>query len=261
MRFKTIGIVAHDDERAQQVLNLINDKYDVVIIKDAKGAEYVDVIVALGGDGFMLRILHDYIGFHVPVYGINCGTVGFLMNKLDEDNFLDKLEKAKTTCIHPLHMVAITRGGQRKEALAFNEVSLLRKTGQAAKIAIYIDGQCQLEELACDGVMVSTPAGSSAYNYSVGGPIIPLRTDVVAITPISPFRPRRWRGALLPSSVEVKFEILQPEKRPVNAVADYFDIKDVISVEVREDKEQYVNLLFDRGHSLEERILSEQFRT
>lgn len=260
MRFKTIGVVAHENDEAKRVLDAISERYDIVELHDAKGAEYVDVIIALGGDGFMLRVMHDYIGFNVPVYGINCGTVGFLMNSAEIDNLHERLENARSTCIYPLQMLAYLHDGTIKEAIAFNEVSLLRETGQAAKVRVIADGKCQLDELVCDGVMVATAAGSSAYNYSVGGPIVPMRAGVLALTPISPFRPRRWRGALLPSNVEVRFEILHAHKRPVNAVADYFDVKNVSAVEIKEDREQHMCLLFDPGHSLEERILSEQFR-
>lgn len=261
MKSKFIGIIADKNEKAQEAMAAIESKYDIVVLNDAKGAEYVDIIIALGGDGFMLHILHDYIDFNIPIYGMNCGTVGFLMNGFETDNLLNRIENARKTRIHPLIAIAKNIKGQIKEELAFNEVSLLRKTGQAAKIAIYIDNHCQLEEMVSDGILVSTPAGSSAYNFSVGGSIVPIRANILAITPISPFRPRRWRGALLPNNVTIRFDILESKKRPVNAVADFRDIKDIASIEIKEDKDQYVELLFDPGHSLEERILREQFIT
>jgi len=261
MKSKSIGIIADNNKRAQEAMSAIESQYDVVVLDDAKGAEYVDIIIALGGDGFMLHILHDYIDFNIPIYGMNCGTVGFLMNNFSTENLLERLENAKMTKIHPLLATAKNTKGQTKEELAFNEVSLLRKTGQAAKISIHVDDHCQLEEMISDGILVSTPAGSSAYNFSVGGPIIPIKSNILAITPISPFRPRRWRGALLPNNVVIKLDILEHKKRPVNAVADFRDIKDIVSIEIKEDKDQYISLLFDPGHSLEERILHEQFIT
>ncbi|MEE8274622.1 MAG: NAD kinase, partial [Alphaproteobacteria bacterium] len=196
---------------------------------------------------------------NVPVYGMNRGTVGFLMNAFSEDDLPDRLDQATATELHPLEMTAKTAEGGQTQALAINEVSLLRQTRQAAKIRISVDGKVRTEELVCDGVLVSTAAGSTAYNLSAHGPILPLGSEVLALTPISAFRPRRWRGALLPAQARIRFEILEHEKRPVSAVADYTEVREVIDVQVEENREVSLRLLFDPGHSLEERILTEQF--
>jgi NAD+ kinase len=219
-----------------------------------------DAIVALGGDGFMLEILHRYIQARVPIYGMNCGTIGFLMNVYGEENLPERLARAEKVRLHPLAMRARTRDGNSSEAMAINEVSLLREARQTAKIRIRVDGRVRLEELACDGVLVATPAGSTAYNLSAHGPIIPMGAGLLALTPISAFRPRRWRGALLPHEVTVSFEILDAAKRPVSAVADYTEVRDVAFVEVQETRATYIDLLFDAEHNFEERILAEQFQ-
>jgi NAD+ kinase len=218
-----------------------------------------EVIVALGGDGFMLQMLHRFMGREVPIYGMNRGTVGFLMNAWRENGLLQRLERAQRVVLNPLLMAARTVGGKMIEAHAINEVSLLRQTRQTAKIAISIDGQQRLDELVCDGVMVATPAGSTAYNLSVHGPILPLGAGLLALTPISPFRPRRWRGAVLPRAARVTLDILEAAKRPVSAVADSTEVRDVASVTVTEDTAHPLTLLFDPEHHLEERILKEQF--
>lgn len=218
-----------------------------------------DVLVVLGGDGFMLEVMHHYLDAKIPLYGIHCGSVGFLMNQFSPHDLLNRLEKAASTHLYPLEMQARTNKGHLKKALAFNEVSLLRETRQAAKIKISVDEIVRLEELVCDGILVSTPAGSTAYNLSAHGPIIPLETPVLALTPISAFRPRRWKGALLPEIVEVRFTILESEKRPVSAVADFTEVRDISSVTVRQVKNYGVTLLFDQDHNLQERILKEQF--
>jgi NAD+ kinase len=217
-----------------------------------------DVIVALGGDGFMLQTLHSFTGKGKPIYGMNLGSVGFLMNDYREDELLERLKAAEHAEIHPLKMTAHSPRGTI-EARAFNEVSLLRETRQAAKIRITVDGKPRISELICDGVLVSTPAGSTAYNLSAHGPILPIDAALLALTPISAFRPRRWRGALLPHRAKVRFEILESAKRPVSAVADDFEVRDVSAVDVAEDRSIAMTMLYDAGHNLDERILSEQF--
>ncbi len=217
------------------------------------------VVVALGGDGFMLETLHRLLGKGTPVFGMNCGSVGFLMNQLSEVDLPERLNRSQAAILHPLRMHAVTTTGRVEEALALNEVSLLRQIRQTAKIRISVDGRVRLEELACDGVLVSTPAGSTAYNLSAHGPIVPLTSNILPLTPISAFRPRRWRGALLPSTAEVLFEVLEAEKRPVSAVADSTEVRDVLSVMVSEDRTIQAAVLFDPEHGLSERILAEQF--
>ncbi len=218
-----------------------------------------DFVVALGGDGFMLEIMHKILGKPTPVYGMNCGSVGFLMNPYIVDDLPDRLESGQAATLHPLRMHAITRQGVVEEALALNEVSLLRQTRQAAKIRITVDNRIRLEELICDGVLISTPAGSTAYNLSAHGPIVPLSANLLPLTPISAFRPRRWRGALLPSSAEITFDVQESEKRPVAAVADSYEVRDVVSVAVSEDRSVSVMVLFDPDQGLSERIIAEQF--
>ena len=222
------------------------------------GPENADVIVALGGDGFMLQTLHAFVKTGKPIYGMNLGSVGFLMNEYRADDVAERLAAAEQAVVHPLRMTAHARG-ETIDALAFNEVSLLRETRQAAKIRIMVDERPRIKELICDGVLVSTPAGSTAYNLSAHGPILPIEAALLALTPISAFRPRRWRGALLPQRARVRFEILEQEKRPVSAVADHTEIRDVAAVEVSEDLAQTMQLMFDPEHNLEERILNEQF--
>lgn len=218
-----------------------------------------DVFVVLGGDGFMLEVMHNHRNKNLPIYGIHCGSIGFLMNPFAPDHLLSKVEKAIPTHLYPLEMTVQKENGPTTKALAFNEVSLLRETRQAAKIQIAIDGVTRLEELICDGALVSTPAGSTAYNLSAQGPIIPLETPLLALTPICAFRPRRWRGALLPENAEVTFTVLESQKRPVSAVADFTEVRDISSVTVRQVKESGVTLLFDHDHNLQERTLREQF--
>ena len=217
------------------------------------------IIVALGGDGLMLETLHRTIGRGVAVYGMNRGSVGFLMNEYREDELFERLAAAVRVSLHPLRMVARTIDGKLRDGLAINEVSLLRETRQTAKIRIRIDGVVRLPELVCDGVLVATPAGSTAYNLSAHGPIIPVGAGLLALTPISAFRPRRWRGALLPRSAKVVFDVLEADKRPVSAVADFTEIRDVADVTVCEDDTVSLTLLFDPEHNLEERIVVEQF--
>ncbi|MDY6924307.1 MAG: NAD kinase [Pseudomonadota bacterium] len=218
-----------------------------------------DVIVALGGDGFMLETLHANLQRRTPVFGMNRGSVGFLMNDYSEEGLHERLVTAGRTVIHPLQMDATTADGEARTGLAINEVSLLRQTRQSAKLRITVDDRVRLEELACDGCMVATAAGSTAYNLSAHGPIIPLDARVLALTPISAFRPRRWRGALLPHTAKVCFEVLEPDKRPVSATADSFEVREVTRVEVRERRDVALTMLFDAGRSFEERVLAEQF--
>ncbi len=221
--------------------------------------DQAEVVVPLGGDGFMLETLHRVLGRTTPVYGMNCGSVGFLMNPFAEDRLIERLEAAQEALLHPLRMHAITATGAVEEALALNEVSLLRQLHQTAKLRITVDGRVRLAELICDGVLVSTPAGSTAYNLSAHGPIVPLSANLLPMTPISAFRPRRWRGALLPSTAEVRFDILEAEKRPVAAVADSYEVRDVVSVAVSEDRTVCALVLFDPDQGLSERIIAEQF--
>ena len=221
--------------------------------------EQAALIVSLGGDGFMLETLHRLLGKNVPVYGMNCGSVGFLMNPFSEDDLPGRLARAQEAVLRPLRMRTVTATGAVGEALALNDVSLLRQLRQTAKIRISIDGRVRLEELVCDGVLVCTPAGSTAYNLSAHGPIVPLSANLLPMTPISAFRPRRWRGALLPSTAEVLFEVLEAEKRPVAAVADYTEVRDVISVAVSEARTVAAKVLFDPDQGLSERIIAEQF--
>lgn len=221
--------------------------------------EKADIIIVLGGDGFMLKSLHQFQNLEKPVYGINYGSVGFLMNTDHEADLISRLKMAKETILHPLKMIATDTMGKRTVDHAINEVSLLRQTAQAAKIRIEVDGVSRLDNLVCDGILLATPAGSTAYNLSAHGPIIPINANLLALTPISAFRPRRWRGALLPDSAHVALEILESDKRPVSASADGHEVRDVKHVEVHQDTKARYRLLFDPHHNLEERILGEQF--
>lgn len=216
-------------------------------------------IVALGGDGFMLHVLHSTQSLDIPVYGMNCGTIGFLMNAYAEDGLIDRLDEAGEEILNPLAMLAETADGGQARELAINEVSLLRAGPQAAKLRISVDGRVRMEELVCDGALVSTPAGSTAYNYSAHGPIVPIGADVLALTAIAAFRPRRWRGALLPKAAVVRFDVLDPDKRPVRADADSKSVPNVLSVEIRTEPSIRHRILFDEGHGLEERLIREQF--
>ncbi|WP_421931145.1 NAD kinase [Phenylobacterium sp.] len=248
-----LAFLASDRSEAQEARAALIARYGDAPMEDAQ------VIVALGGDGFMLETLHDQIGTPKPIYGMNRGSVGFLMNEYSEDALLERINLAERAVIHPLRMTALDVRGQEHKALAINEVSLLRQTRQTAKLRISIDGKVRLNELSCDGALVATPAGSTAYNLSAHGPIIPLDAKVLALTPISAFRPRRWRGALLAHTAKVSFEILEADKRPVSAVADNFEVRDVLEVHVAEARDISMRMLFDAGRSLEERVLAEQF--
>lgn len=219
-----------------------------------------DVVVALGGDGVMLQTQHQFMNSGIPVYGMNKGSVGFLMNKYKLDDLEERIEKAVSNRIHPLKMTAIDGEGEEHTALAINEVSLLRQSYQAASLKISIDDKVRLQSLICDGLLLATPAGSTAYNLSAHGPILPLGAPLLALTPVSPFRPRRWRGALIPNSAVVEISVNRPDKRPVNAVADHQEVKSVRKVTIREDRDSTGILLFDPEHSWDERILTEQFQ-
>ena len=221
--------------------------------------EEADVIVALGGDGFMLQTLHASQHLPAPVYGMNRGTVGFLMNEYSEDELIERVEAAELAVINPLRMRALCVDGETREALAINEVALLRAGSQAAKLSIAVDGKLRMAEMICDGALVATPAGSTAYNYSAHGPILPIGADVLAVTAIAAYRPRRWRGALLPKRAHVHIEVLEPEKRPVMADADGRPAGNVLSVEVETATDIEHRVLFDPGHGLEERLIREQF--
>jgi NAD+ kinase len=254
MSFEQIAFLASESPTAKRALTRMTKLYGNVDITKA------DVVVALGGDGHMLQTMHKMVSSGIPIYGMNRGTVGFLMNDFSEIDLRDRLNTAELTAIHPLKMSAIDAAGKKHSGIAFNEVSLLRQRHQAAKIAIHIDGKQRLEELICDGLLVSTPVGSTAYNLSAHGPILPIGSPLLALTPISAFRPRRWRGAILPRNAKVTLIINEAEKRPVAAVADHLEVRQVERVEIVEDKKRMVKMLFDPGHSLAERVLNEQFK-
>ncbi len=218
-----------------------------------------DAVIAIGGDGFMLQTLHRHIKRQLPIFGLNRGTIGFLMNVYSDDELIERIRATEKVTLHPLRMIATRARGKPRIAFAINEVSLLRQTRQAANIRVSVDGRVRIGSLMCDGALVSTPAGSTAYNSSVYGPILPLGAGALALTPISAFRPRGWRGAILPRNAKVKFEILEADKRPVSAVADHTEVRDVISVEIEEDRSTKMHLLFDPEHNLEDRIINEQF--
>lgn len=248
-----IHFVASESDAAHAALDSMINRYGQHEPHDS------DVVVALGGDGFMLRTLHRLLPANLPIYGMKIGNVGFLMNRYHERQLDKRLDKANLVELNPLCMVAVCESGNESSALAINEVALLRQVNQAAHIRILVNGSVKVEELVCDGVLVATAAGSTAYNLSAHGPILPLGTEALALTPISPFRPRRWKGAVLPSSVRIRFEVLDHFKRPVSATADAAEVRNVVSVDVFEEKNVTLKLMFDPDHSLEERILDEQF--
>ena len=252
-RFEKIGFVAASTPEARKAAEQLEKAYGNVAPAAA------DVIVALGGDGLMLQTLHKFMNSGKPIYGMHRGTVGFLMNEFSADDLRERLAAARDTIIHPLVMRARDAQGKVHEHRAINEVSLYRRSAQASHLRILIDGQERLQELVADGLLVATPAGSTAYNLSVQGPIIPINAPLLALTPISPFRPRRWRGALLPDKAKVTIEVLEADKRPVAAVADHDEVHSVHAVDVTMDHAVSLNMLFDPGHNLDERILREQF--
>lgn len=248
-----VAFLADTSKPTQTALATLKKMYPNVIPDQA------DVIVALGGDGFMLQTLHRYMHTNTPVFGMNFGSIGFLLNAFSTENLMQRLAESDTVNLHPLDMQATTEQGKQYHAQAINEVSLLRQTRQAAKIRIKVDEVVRIDELICDGVLVATPAGSTAYNLSAHGPIIPLQADLLALTPISAFRPRRWSGALLPHEAQITFEILEPEKRKVIAAADFTEVQHVTEVRVCENRSITLQLLFDKSHNLEKRIINEQF--
>lgn len=249
-----IMFVASSDPRAQESIDRLTSLYGNVDSSEA------DVVVALGGDGLMLQTLHRFMNSDLPIYGMNCGSVGFLMNDYSEAGLMERLAKSEPNIVHPLRMRVRNQENVQFEALAINEVSIFRQTYQAAKLRVSVDDKVRLEELTCDGVLVATPAGSTAYNLSASGPILPLKAPLLALTPISPFRPRHWRGAILTNEAKVKVEVLEGEKRPVSAVADHTEFPSVREVDIEEDSSIHLRMLFDPGHALDERILAEQFR-
>ena len=252
-RFQRIAFVASQTPEAEAARERLIARYGLVEEEDA------DVVVALGGDGLMLQTLHRFRERTLPIYGMHRGSVGFLMNTFREEGLVERLTAAQQVTIHPLMMEAVTSNGMRHRAPAFNEVSLLRQSYQAAKLRISIDGKMRLEELICDGIIVATPAGSTAYNLSAHGPILPLGTALLALTPISPFRPRRWRGTLVPDRARIDIAVMDADKRPESAAADNFEVRDIIAVSARLDPTSSVDMLFDPDHGLDERILREQF--
>jgi NAD+ kinase len=251
---KSFAFTSSDTEDARQAAKRLRELYGDTPIAEA------DVVVALGGDGFLLQTLRETMGTGKPVYGMNKGTIGFLLNEYKEGGLAERIRDASAETIRPLEMTATNADGGMVHALAINEVALWRQSYQTAKFRITIDGKVRLDELVCDGVMVATPAGSTAYNLSAHGPIIPLDAPLLALTPVSPFRPRRWRGALIPNKSVVQFDILEANKRPVNAAADFTEAKSIVSVTIRESPHETATLLFDASHSWNERILTEQFR-
>lgn len=248
-----LHFVASKAEQAAAAKAKLSKMYGQASIDDA------DVIVALGGDGVILTTLHKHMDIQKPVYGMNRGSLGFLMNDYAQDDLIERITRAEIASIHPLTMHAVDRDGKKHKARAINEVSLLRQSYQAAKLRISIDKKMRLEELVCDGILVATPAGSTAYNLSAHGPILPITAKLLALTPLSPFRPRRWRGALLPDKANVTIEVLEHEKRPVSVAADHIEVRHVHKVTIEQDHDTSIPLLFDAGHSLDERILREQF--
>ena len=253
MSFQRIAFVASSAPVAQEALA------EMIALYGQHDLANADVVVALGGDGFMLQTLHETKQSEVPVYGMNRGTIGFLMNAYSAEDLPARLAAAEGAVINPLEMRALCVDGSETVQLAINEVSLLRSGPQAAKLRISVDGKVRLEELVCDGVLLATPAGSTAYNYSAHGPILPIGSDVLALTPMAAFRPRRWRGALLPKGVVVRFDVFEHDKRPVRADADSRPVTDVLRVEIRSQPAIRHHILFDPGHGLEERLIVEQF--
>jgi NAD+ kinase len=253
MQSPAIAICAADTEAARASEEKLRARYEVVSPEEA------DAVVALGGDGFLLQTLHRFMGQGLPVFGMNRGSVGFLLNEYAEDGLRERIARAEPVALRPLRMRATTVTGEVLSAIAINEVALFRQLRQTAKIRVMVDGIVRLDELSCDGILVATPAGSTAYNLSAHGPIIPLRAGLLALTPISPFRPRRWRGALLFSDAKVSFDVLEPDKRPVSATADNTEVRDVVHVEVAEEPDIRFTLLVDPDHNLDERVLKEQF--
>ena len=248
-----IACIHSDTPTAVERFSLLKQNQDLVLPEEA------DTILVLGGDGYMLHSLHEFGHLGKPFYGMNCGTYGFLMNDFSEDDIVKRIQRTKKEILHPLSMRATLKSGDITSGVAFNEVSLFRRTRQTANIAVIVNEVERISRLVCDGALVATPAGSTAYNFSAHGPIIPIGSNVLALTPVSPFRPRRWNGALLPHTAIIRFVNLDPQKRPVYVSADFKEFPDVISVDIQEDRTRQVYLLFDRDHSLDDRIFNEQF--
>ena len=257
MEHTLLACVADTTPKAQNALKALQARYSFVSPDARKPVP--QAVVVLGGDGFMLQMLHRFHKRKIPLYGMNCGTVGFLMNDFSPENLVERVRLARAATLYPLHMYAKRMTGKISQAIAFNEVSLFREGRQAAKIRVTIDHVVRMKELICDGVLVATAAGSTAYNFSAGGPIIPFGANVIALTPLVPFRPRRWRGALLPHSCTINFDILEPKKRPVSAVADFTEMRDVTAIAISEQRKCGSILLFDPERALEERTIKEQF--
>jgi len=259
--YKKIAIIAaKNNPQAINIKNSLVNKYNFFdLSNDHSKLENIDLIIAIGGDGLILHLLHEFENKPIPIYGINCGTVGFLMNSYHEENFLEYVHKAQISMVHPLKMDTIDAENKVYSHIAINEVALFRQTNQAAKINIHINDKERIECLVSDGILVATSAGSTAYNLSVGGPIIPFGAEIIALTPISPFRPRKWNGALLPANSKIKFKIIDFENRPVSATADSREVRNVKEVVVSENLSMRFKILFDQNHSLEERIIREQF--
>lgn len=257
-KFKKIGCIADkDSERCMNAYTVLAEKYELADATER--VEDYDAIVVLGGDGMMLKVLHKYMQTNIPMFGMNLGSIGFLLNEYKEYGLLERIEHSANTRIHPLEMKITDKNNNTHTELAINEVSLLRETNQTAHIKISIDGEVRMESLVADGILLATPAGSSAYNFAAHGPILPLRSNVLALTPICPFRPRRWSGALIPCSSRVQFEILEHEKRPVSAVADSTEYRDVKSVKIVQRQDIVINILFDKMNDFEDRVIEEQF--
>jgi NAD+ kinase len=252
---RRVAFVASDAEAAQLALTELRKAYGTIEPEEA------EVIVPLGGDGFMLETLHRFVGTDVPIFGMHRGSVGFLMNPYEIDGLHERLATAQRVSFYPLEMKATEEGGAVRRAIAFNEVSLLRETRQAAKLKVSVDGVVRLEELMADGILLATPVGSTAYNLAAHGPIIPLDAEILALTPISAFRPRRWRGALLSHRAAVRIDALETDKRPVSAVADFTEVRDITAVEIEVRRDISITLLFDREANLQERVFKEQFLT
>ena len=254
MEFRRLAFVAAEVPQARRALNRLAKIYGQSTVEQS------DVIVALGGDGLMLQTLHRFMSSGKAIYGMNRGSVGFLMNDYNEKRLRERIRAAELTTVRPLSMTATDQTGSVHKAMAFNEVSFLRQTHQTASLRISIDGRVRLEELKCDGILLATPIGSTAYNLSAYGPILPINSPLLALTPISPFRPRRWRGAIIPHEARVTIESLESDKRPVAVVADQVEVRHICKVDIVEDRKRSARLLFDPGHSLAERVLAEQFR-